>query len=802
MNKGLALLALLFITLAIASPVTADGIIIIDPPPQPPPDWSPWLTIRYHRVAVDIVDQVATTRVDQVFRNDSHITAEGTYVFPLPPDATVQGFTMWINGEPVESEVLPADHAREIYEDYVHRQRDPALLEYIGRDAVRARIFPIPPGEERRIQLEYTQVLPADNTMLYYRYPLNTERFSRLPLEHVSIQISLESKAGLRAIYSPSHQDEIVVTRQNANQATISYEANHLLPGRDFELYASQADADIDINLLTYQSGAEDGFFLLMFTPALKEETRRVQPRDIFLVIDTSGSMDGEKLEQAKDAMTYVLEHLNPEDQFNIIAFSSNVQTYTRMPTPISEVSHALDWVESLEALGGTNIYLALSETLRQTDPEHPAVIIFLTDGLPTEGIVDEDTLLSTLAQEAPDSARIFPFGVGYDVNTLLLDQLAHEHAGDSAYVEPHTRIDESVSAFYSRIQSPVLTNVTLDFGDFQTYDIYPTPLPDLFAGTQLIVTGRYAGSGWQHIKLSGDLDGRSKTYVYDGDFTGMPGKDAIPRLWAARKIGHLLTQIRLYGENDELIDAIVTLSLRYGIITPYTSFLVEEPADALSSEGRNRAAEEFEKSVDVDALPAAGEEAVEDAVMRQALGAADAPPAAGEMLPGTHSDGTGAQAAIRYAGSKTFLCEAGICTDTTYIPDKMTPAEVVFMSKTYWALTDAHPEYVAYFAVGSEAYFVGTDGTAYHFRMGTDVETAPWPDTPPSDDTPPTPTPAESHGTGPPAPTASPSPQSPAGLCGGTATLIGASIVISLQSTRGRRSLHHRDRKNDNDRA
>jgi Ca-activated chloride channel homolog len=641
MVKSLIALVVLMTMLLHGSPARADGIIIIDPPIEPAPHWMPWLTIRYHRVTVTIEDQIAITKVDQVFRNDGQVTAEGTYVFPLPPGAAVQHFVMWVDGQPIEGEILPADKAREIYEEYVRRQRDPALLEYVGRDAVRARIFPIPAGEERRIQLEYTQILALDEGMLHYRYPLNTERFSALPLEQVSIHVSLTSRTPLRAVYSPGHQNEVVITREGAYHATLSYEANHVLPDRDFELYAGAtpqgADTrDIGANLLTHQAGSEDGFFLLMLTPALDAETRRVLPRDILLVLDTSGSMDGEKLKQAQDALAYILRRLNPEDRFNVVAFSSGARVYAPALQGPQHAEEAIAWVYQLEALGGTNIYLGLSEALAQADGSRPTVVVFLTDGMATEGIVDDDTLLGALAQESPAASRIFPFGVGYDVNTLFLDQLAADHRGIPAYVAPEERIDEKVSAFYGRIQSPVLTNVALDFDGVQTYDVYPTPLPDLYAGTQLIVAGRYRGAGAQTVTLTGEVEGRRETYTYAVNFTASGDKDFIPRLWAARKIGYLLTQIRLHGEQEEWISAVVSLSLRYGIITPYTSFLVEEPQDVLTVAGRERAVEELAENFQAAPLAPSGEKAVEDAVMRQELEAAEAAPAAGSTLPGT----------------------------------------------------------------------------------------------------------------------------------------------------------------------
>ncbi|NBD35569.1 MAG: VWA domain-containing protein [Chloroflexi bacterium] len=787
MKKTKALLALLFTLWIVAHPMVtlADGIIIIDPPPSPPPDWEPWLTIRYHRVSVTIEDQVATTKVDQVFRNDGRLPAEGTYIFPLPPGAVIEEFAMWVEGQRIEGEVLPAEEARDIYEGYVRQQRDPALLEYVGRDAVRARIFPIPPGEERRIELTYTQILPVEDRLLYYRYPLDTERFSAQPLEQVSVHVTLSSPTALGAIYSPSHQDECVIQREGAHHATISYESHHIYPNRDFELYAGTDPQEIGATLLTHQPPEEDGYFLLLLSPSLPTEQTRVVPRDIFLVADTSGSMDGDKLAQTKDAMAYILQHLNPEDRFNVIAFSSGMQSYAPTLQPPSKVETAIDWIYGLEAIGGTNIYLALSEALAQADAERPAVIIFMTDGLPTEGLIETDTLLTTLAQEAPPSARIFPFGVGYDVNTLLLDQLAQEHKGRPAYVTPEEKIDEQVSTFYAQIQSPLLTDIALDFGDIQTYDVYPQPLPDLYASTQLIVTGRYRGIGVQPIELRGAVDGAQQVYQYEGRFQSEEEQAFIPRLWAARKIGHLLTQIRLHGENEEWIDAVVTLSLRYGIITPYTSFLIEEQEEALSTEGRKRAAEEF--SALTPSAPS-GQSAVEDAEMRLGLGGAGAAPAADESTPPmTEGDAGRASSSVQYVGDKTFLCDGQQCIDTAYVPDQMSAQEIVFMSETYHAQLAAHPTWANYFALGEGTIFVAEGGAAYRFVLGAGADDVPPPDAPTPTLTPnitpdpngeeATPTPTEET-----TPTATTTPSQPSSvppLCNGALALMLVSFVI-----------------------
>ncbi len=735
-----------------------------------------------------IKDQVAITQVDQVFRNDGPGPAEGTYVFPLPSGAVVQEFVMWIDGKPIEGEVLPADEARAIYESYVRRNRDPALLEYVGREAVRARIFPIPEGAERRIQIEYTQVLPLGDSLLYYRYPLDTERFSNQPLEQVSIHITVEMPNELRAIYSPSHQDDLVILREDDNRATVSYETRDVYPDKDFELYAGTGTETVGANLLTYTPYDENGYFLLLLTPALPSERSRPLPRDIILTLDTSGSMEGEKLSQAQEALAYVLRHLNPEDRFNVIGFSSAVRLFAPTLQDAGEADAAIDWVYTLEALGGTNIYLALSEAFAQVDKERSTVFIFLTDGLPTEGIVEEDMLLAALSQEGVTSARIFPFGVGYDVNTLLLDRLAQDYRGLPAYIKPDERIDEEVSAFYARIQSPLLTNVSLDFGDVQIYDVYPNPLPDLYHGSQLIVAGRYRGEGRQRLRLKGEIEDKQEEYVYEIDFSNDPEADFLPRLWAARKIGYLLTQIRLSGERDEWVDAVVTLSLRYGIITPYTSFLVEEPEDVLTSEGRDEAMETFKE---MPTLEPSGEDAVEDAETRLGLGGAEAPPEAAEVPRGPGDAGSPEEDLryVRYAGNKAFLCKVNRCIDTTYVPDQMTPQDVIFMSKGYWALVEEHPQWTDYFALAEETIFVAPDGTAYKFRFGDESSEVPQPEAPESDpeEEPPADPPGVAPGSPPTAEPDAPSPATPPAPCPGMALLITLAFGSYLGTRRHR---------------
>jgi Ca-activated chloride channel family protein len=713
------ILVYLVLLIGSAVPVLADGIVIPHPPPDAPIMEVPYLTIKYHRVTVTIEDQVAITHVDQVFVNEGRFEVEGTYIFPLPEEATISEFAMWVDGEKLEGQVLERDEARRIYEDIVRRRRDPALLEYVGRDAFQASIYPIPPGGQRRIELEYSQVLDMDNGLVEYVYPLNTEKFSPRPLEEAVVNVTIRSNEPLKAIYSPSHEVDIV--RRGDHNAVVGYEEYDVKPDRDFVLYYTVSPEDVGVNLLSYKPDSRgEGFFLLLAAPKVEIDTEQVIAKDVILVLDVSGSMRGEKIEQAKDALGFVLDNLNDEDRFNIIAFSTSTRPYARDLVGADERGEAGDFVARLEAAGSTDINRALLEALAMADSDRPTILIFLTDGLPTVGEIDIDRIIDNVGDAAPENARIFPFGVGYDVNTALLDSVAENHRGASGYVRPEEAIDEKVSAFYAKVSTPLLADLEIDFGRVDVQDLYPYPLPDLFAGTQLLMVGRYRDGGNTAITLQGEVNGLPQSFVHDDvRFEQEGGEEFIARLWATRKIGYLLQQVRLHGEQGELVDEIVELSIRYGIITPYTSFLVEETEMALREEGRAQIVETVE--VEREAVMS-GEAAVDRSVQEKALSQAAAPAAAPTMgveLGGGVTDEYGYEVSpIKYVGDKTFILHNGVWTDTAFDPDKMTPVAVSFGSDDYFALVAARPEWGRTFALGDHVIAV-LDGTAYEVREG-----------------------------------------------------------------------------------
>lgn len=683
-------------------------------------DWG--VIIRSHRVDVSVVDQVATTRVEQVFYNEGSRPAEGTYIFPLPVGAAVSDLVMWVDGKPVEARILDADEARRTYDEIVRRMRDPALLEYIGAGAIQASVFPIQPLSEVKIEIEYAQLLPADNGLIHYEYPLRTDQFTRRPVESLSLSLDVTSRDPIGAIYSPTH--DLAIIRDGDFAFRAGFETTRTRPMTDFSLYYGLATSEISANLLTYRESAdEDGYFTLMITPPAEATTERIIPKDVIIVLDQSGSMDGAKWDQARDAVGFVLENLNPRDRFNVIAFSTGTRIYARSLQPPDEAPRAKDWISKLEAIGATDIDTALREAMDMADRERPTVVLFLTDGLPTEGVIDTPTILANVKAVAPPNVRIFTFGVGYDVDTVLLDQLYQEFRGAGTYVRPEERIDDEVSALYAKISAPVLTDLSLDFGAVMADDLVPSaPLPDLFAGSQLIVTGRYRDGGATTITLRGTIDGQQQTYRYDVRFPENAGGAVfVPRLWATRKIGALLNAIRLHGEDPELVDSIVRLSIRYGIITPYTSFLITED-DIFSQRGVEQAQTMFEAEAAFDAAPPSGQFAVDAAESAAGLSGANAPMAAptrssaGEAGVEFPAGADGAQEPVRYAGDRTFVWRDGMWIDTLFDADTMTPVEIAFLSDEYFDLLALDPAVGEFLALGEQVLFVW-DGTAYQIN-------------------------------------------------------------------------------------
>jgi len=581
----------------------ADGFIIIDPFPYPMPmpyPVPPWpeprppehlyhLDIKYHHVDASIEGQLATTRVDESFHNPYAFDVEGTYIFPLPKGAAIDRFSLKVDGKPVEGEMLNADEAALEYRKLVNQNKDPAILEYMGRGAFKARIYPIPAESDKRVEITYAELLPYDGGVVKYQYPLDTERFSGRPLDDVELQVKIKSDAPLETVFSPSHK--VQYEQDGPNAATVKYHAAKVTPADNFVLYYSTGNAEIGARVWAEKPGGEDAYFLLVLTPPPAAEAAP-EPKDLIFVLDVSGSMAGEKLEQVRAALDYCLGKLGPGDRFNVISFNEQPVALRDgvVPASADNVAAARAFAKKLSAGGGTNVDGALAKAFAAAAPDAagPTMVVFLTDGKPTVGERNAaDIVANAVAANAGAHARVFAFGVGYSVKTELLDDLARKNGGTAQYVEPGEDVELAVTTFYNKVSRPILANADLAWEGVEVYDLYPPSPGDIFAGTQLTVMGRLKGElSDGKLALAGERGGRKETFTYALGTIAGGGRDTqfIAPLWATRKIGFLLEQIKLEGEDADLIKGVVALSKRYGIPTPYTSYLVTDTGPGVAT--------------------------------------------------------------------------------------------------------------------------------------------------------------------------------------------------------------------------
>lgn len=572
----------------------------INPPPQST------YCIESLNVSSRIRGQLAEVQVEQTFVNTGSRTLEAQFLFPLPHDAAIDSMTLMVNGEELPAKLLDADHARRRYEDIVRRSKDPALLQWIDHGLYQTNVFPIPPGEKRTVTIQYSQLLRKDHSLIDFLFPLSTAQFTSKPVQSVSFRIAVESETPLKNLYSPSHP--VNVERNGEKHAVITYETKDSIPRRDFRLFVDAQEGDIGTLLLSTRSDAdEDGYFLLLASPELNHAEVPRTPKTVMLVIDRSGSMSGEKMEQARGAARSMINGLREGDLFNIIAYEAKVESFRPELERFNEETRqqALAFIESLNSGGGTNIHSALSTAFKSLqDKSRPTYVLFLTDGQPTVGNTDESEIARAVRDNNVVDARLLVFGVGYDVNSRLLDRLSRQNRGISEYVRPNENIETAVSNVVKRISFPVFTDVQLTFevdaelhGVSQVNRVYPAGPLDLFEGQQLVVVGRYRKSGPATIRMTGQFGGKEKSFEFPAEFApaGSPGRyQEIETLWAVRRIGEILDDIDLEGKNQELIDELVRLSTKYGILTPYTAFLADENVrpELLSAANSGMAAE------------------------------------------------------------------------------------------------------------------------------------------------------------------------------------------------------------------
>jgi Ca-activated chloride channel family protein len=668
---------------------------------------------------------------------------------------------------------LKAEEARRLYEEIVRKNKDPALLEWMGTGLFKTSVFPVPPGQKRTVVLRYSQLCRVQEGMTDFLFPLGTAKYTSEPVERVAFRVAIESQAEIKNLYSPTHPVDI--KRADERHAVVSFTLKNEVPDTDFRLFYDVGKGKLGARLLSYRpdrDGDRDGYFLLLATPEIKAAEQKPVKKTVVFVVDRSGSMSGKKIEQAKAALKFVLQNLREGDLFNVIAYDSEVEAFRPELQKFDDPSRkaALGFGAGLYAGGSTNIDAALKAALGQLqDASRPNYVLFLTDGLPTTGVTNEMKIVENARQANKVRARVFTFGVGFDLNARLLERLARDSHGQGEYVRPNEDIEDRVSRLYRRIEAPVLTDVKIEV----TLDehrpesgpainrVYPKGSFDLFAGEQLVIAGRYKTPGNAKVVVTGSVGGQTQRFDFPAKLVDRSPDESnafVEKLWAVRRVGEILDEIDLKGKNDELIKELVELSTRHGIITPYTSFLADETTNvrdlatnAQRAERRLLALDQTEGASGVNQRAYRGNlrraassfEANKAAADGFAMPAVAAPAAAGAMAgrplaggsqatgPSGYGGGMGgmlgpgaaeadremaqAQHNVRQIGNRAFYRRGSQWIDSTVTKEQEANAtRVKQFSREYFDLAKRHGRSLSQYLAFDEPVMVNLEGRAY----------------------------------------------------------------------------------------
>ncbi|MCA9694948.1 MAG: VWA domain-containing protein [Myxococcales bacterium] len=529
------------------------------------------LPLRDELIHVEIDGQHANSVVRHIYDNSSGPRLEGRVRFRAGEGTHVHGFAYYNGARKIVGEVFERQLATQIYEDTVHQRRDPGLLVQESDGLFSFRVFPIEPGEQKRVELMFDQWLVRHGETIELRTPITRQ--------NAEIDVVVTDPRGVFEPQSPTHP--IQVTRSSAGRIRVR---------------ATQSNGQVDAFVLRYRSGAptmqlgaavhhdpgEDAFVLLTVAAPSRVEPSQVAVKDVTLVLDRSGSMAGEPLRQAKRAAAQVIGQLDARDRLNVLVFDTVIDAAFAAPVPATPVNRrdAVEFIERTRDGGGTDIAGALRAAFaRQTaDGSRTRVILFLTDGMSPS----TDALEAATADQ--NDVRVFTLGLGPAIERPLLSRLAALKRGRFTYVDQATALEQRVADLYASIAAPVMVDVSLSAEGGRVVQVYPPTLPDLFVNDEIKIVARVQSGSRLRFALHGRRGGRQvalRQTVVIGERVRRPwvGKE-----WGQARLDHLLDEIALHGERPELRDEVIALSLAYNRVTPYTAFLAI-PAEELSSD-------------------------------------------------------------------------------------------------------------------------------------------------------------------------------------------------------------------------
>jgi len=639
-------------------------------------------------------------------------------MFPLPKGAAFQDLKLSINGEMVAGETMNANQARQIYEEIVRRQRDPALLEWMGYGLLRARIFPIAPGEQKKVVVRFQTVADREGDALrvdYFRGMQTTQHgLNQQPEGRTSFVLTYPDEPMYGRAYSPTHSlYEGGYVRDGEDSEDRSFVSNVRSSMRRVEVRDATGEVTIlipirrstsaAISLLANAPGNGDGFALITLSPPSVRP--RPVPRDLTFVIDVSGSMSGQKIEQARAAGKQILRSLSPMDRFRLIDFSSDVRTFRDgFSTATREnLRTAERYLDQLDAQGSTNISGALDEALSTpVQPGRLPIILFLTDGQPTVGERDASVIASNVAKQR-GSRRLFTFGVGADLNVSLIEQLAIEGRGTASFVRPEESVERAVGIVASRLTSPLVTDVRVRGDGVRLLKMHPSGPVDIFAGEDLVILARYDGSGDAVVRFDGQTTSGPVSWSSRVNFPDRSRENPfVARLWATQRVGYLSAEKRKHGGSQEIDDEIRDLGDRFGIPTEFSSYLVVEP-------GMNRRREMGAGGVQLQGVVRGAAPAAPAAVQFEAAKTAAAQRSVTSLSMADEADFSGARqgGGVTRAGNVTFVLRDSIWTDVRY-KKTGTVLQVKPFSDAYFKLVEMVPDLREAFSVGERVIVAG----------------------------------------------------------------------------------------------
>jgi Ca-activated chloride channel family protein len=704
--------------------------------PQPVQVW-------LDHIHVDITDQVAVKTYNCTFINPNpQAVVGGTCYMELEPEAQVDNMSILVDGKELKAKILDVKKANKVFTDMVKQGGSPALLEYFGNQLIQTRIPRIAPNGTVTVKLTYTTVLQNKGGLVRMQMLNTNPKALMQPLKSASVTVNIKSTAPIKNLYSPTHKIKIV--EKEGWDVAAEWSQENYLPKHPFVLYYDTDDEAIGAGLVAHRELDEPGAFMLMLSPTIGSGSEKVTesqilPKDVVFCVDTSGSMlQGKKMEQARAALTYCIESLRPGDRFNIVNFSTVARNFHDgglVEFDNESQAKALRYIEKLSARGGTAIGEALDLSLKHLgESDRLKMILFATDGLPTIGERNPQQILTAVAKKNTQDVRMFVFGEGFDVNTKLLDFLALNNRGEADYILPEENITEKISRFFDRVGSPIMTDLKLTFEGLEVTDVFPRKISDVYRGEQVIVFGRYNGHGLISVKLTGTLKGKRVTIEYPLEFPEYSRNDRnafVPRLWAGKKVNYLLNEIRKSNMgNEELVDEVTSLAKRYGIVTPYTSFLIADDtvAQDMAQLGR-RFRGRFGKlngpqptsatrgaNFGVPAKKEDKQKLVELSVKlsksrREAgrSGAADALDSSADFEYQKSGGNSSALAVLRHIGARTFYKSGTVWYDSRFDPSKhKTTRTVTIGSEAYLKLLNDNTRIAKYLALGEVVLKIG----------------------------------------------------------------------------------------------